>query len=239
MLPRLFPETLLLLLCLIRRFLTFSRSVVSGFAASFGGVSLLPALLSQRNEQNKQDADLLKRIQRRDQQALALLYDRYSPVLYPLALRIVVSTEEAENLVQEVFLHVWEKSNGYPADRGSVYSWIVALCRNRAIDRLRSKEFKKKSREVETKEAQIVADLSMDTNTRAILVMKGYAESVRAALKNLSKLEVKILEMSYYEGHSQSEIARILRMPLGTVKTKMRKGIQKLRAVTRREDEAA
>lgn len=200
---------------------------------------MLLALLSQRNEHYKQDADLLTRIQRRDQQALAKLYDRYSPVLYPLALRIVVSTEEAENLVQEVFLHVWEKAESYPADRGSVYSWIVALCRNRAIDRLRSKDFKKKSREVEPKELRNTADRSADTNAGAILVMKEFAEHARAALKSLSKLEVKILEMSYYEGHSQSEIARILRMPLGTVKTKMRKGIQKLRAVTRREEEAA
>jgi RNA polymerase sigma-70 factor (ECF subfamily) len=197
---------------------------------------VLLALLVQRVEQNKQDAELLKRIQRQDQQALGNLYDRYSPVLYPLALRIVASTEEAEDLLQEVFLQIWEKAGTYASERGSVYSWIVALCRNKAIDRLRSKNFKKKSKEVTIEESHSVSDEHSASNPHQVLVLKGYTETVRSALKSLSRLEVKILEMSYYEGYSQSEIARMLKMPLGTVKTKMRKGIQKLRQVVRREE---
>lgn len=200
---------------------------------------MLLAVLAQRVEQNKQDADLLKRIQKQDQQALANLYDRYSPVLYPLAVRIVASAEEAEDVLQEVFLQVWEKASTYTIDRGSVYSWVVALCRNKAIDRLRSKSFKKKSKEVEIEKSHALSDEQPKSDPHQILVLKGYTETVRGALKSLSRLEVKILEMSYYEGYSQSEIARLLKMPLGTVKTKMRKGIQKLRQVVRREGEAA
>jgi RNA polymerase sigma-70 factor (ECF subfamily) len=196
----------------------------------------LLALLVQRTEQNKQDADLLKRIQRQDQQALALLYDRYAPVLYPLALRIVATGEEAEEILQEVFLQVWEKASIYTPDRGSVYSWIIAMCRNRAIDQLRSKGHKKKSRETGLEESHSVLHTATDSDPHDIVVMKGYAESVRAALKTLSRLEVKILELSYYEGYSQSEIAKMLKMPLGTVKTKMRKGIQKLRQVVGKDE---
>ncbi len=196
----------------------------------------LLALLVQRTEQNKQDADLLERIQRKDQQALALLYDRYAPVLYPLAVRIVATREDAEEILQEVFLQVWEKASAYIPDRGSVYSWIVAMCRHRAIDRLRSKGHKKKSKETDLEPSQSVLHATSDSDPHDLIVMKGYAESVRSALKSLSRLEVKILELSYYEGCSQSEIAKMLKMPLGTVKTKMRKGIQKLRQAVGKDE---
>lgn len=200
---------------------------------------MLLAILAQRIEQNQQDADLLNRVQQQDQKALSQLYDRYSPVLYPLALRVVASQEEAEDVLQEVFLQIWSKASSYTLDRGSVYSWLVAMCRNKAIDRLRSKNYKRKTKEVEIEETHSISNEESDSNPHQVLVLKGYTETIREALKSLSKLEVKILELSYYQGYSQSEIARVLKMPLGTVKTKMRKGIQKLRQVVRREEGAS
>ncbi len=189
----------------------------------------LLAILAHQGEHHKQDADLLKRIHRRDQKALSLLYDRYAPILFPLALRVVSARDDAEEILQEVFLQVWQKADTYVAERGSVYSWVVTMCRNRSIDRIRSGNFKKKSKEVGLEASQTVSDTNPASNPHDLIVLKEYAETVRDALKSLSSLEVKILELSYYEGHSQSEIARMLKMPLGTVKTKMRKGLQKLR----------
>ena len=193
------------------------------------------AILVREGEHHKQDLDLLKRIQRRDQKALSLFYDRYAPILFPLALRIVSSRDDAEEILQEVFLQVWEKADTYVAERGSVFSWVVAICRNRSIDRIRSRSFKRKSKEVGLEASRAVSNMNPAANPHDLVVLKGYAETVREALKSLSSLELKILELSYYEGHSQSEIATMLKLPLGTVKTKMRKGLQKLRQVVGEE----
>ncbi len=188
---------------------------------------------------NQQDADLLRRIQKKDRQALGMLYDRYSPVVYPLALRIVGSTEEAEDVLKEAFTHIWDKAGGYVAARGSIFSWIIAVCRNKAIDKLRLKREKQKPKEGERGSPRSVPERGADTGAQQILAFKGYTESVRASLKTLSKLEERILEMSYYDSHSQSDIARTLRMPLSSVKSKLRRGIQKLRQAARKEGESA
>lgn len=200
---------------------------------------MLLAVLSQRSEQNQQDVELLKRIQRRDQQALSLLYDRYSTVLFTLATRVLSSNEEAEDLLQEVFLQIWEKADTYAQDRGTVYSWTIALCRNKAIDRLRSKSHKGRSKEKTIEHTGKLASQEPAANPEQLLTLKDYSEVVSRAMKSLSSLEIKILELSYYKGYSQSEIARLLKMPLGTVKTKMRKGITKLRQVIGREGNPA
>lgn len=184
---------------------------------------------------NQHDADLLKRIQKKDRQALGMLYDRYAPLLYPLALRIVGSTQEAEAVLQDAFAHVWEKAGGYVADRGSIFSWIVAVCRNKAIDKLRLRRENQRIKEGERGSPRSAPERAPDAGAQQILAFKGYTESVRDLLKALSKLEERILEMSYYDSHSQSDIARTLRMPLSSVKSKLRRGIQKLRQVVRKE----
>ncbi|MBI3586102.1 MAG: sigma-70 family RNA polymerase sigma factor [Ignavibacteriales bacterium] len=198
---------------------------------------MLLAVVAQQIEQNQQDADLVKRIQQQDKKALSQLYDLYSPILYPLALRIVSSQEEAEDVLQEVFLQIWSKVSTYTLDRGSVYSWLVATSRNKAIGRLRSINYNRTVKEVE--ETHSGSHEEADSNSHPVLALKGYTETIREALRGLSKLEVKILELSYYKGYSQSEIARVLKMPLGTVKMKMRKGIQRLRQVAQRRVGAA
>jgi RNA polymerase sigma-70 factor (ECF subfamily) len=192
--------------------------------------------LAQRQQCDREDADLLKRIQRADQRALTALYDRYAPVFYPLGLRITGSHEAAEEVVQDVFFHVWEKGSSYKPHAGSVYAWLVALCRMKALERTRTSNQKKKiddseesrpRRTAETEEKQI--------GQEAIFTFKGYTEEVRNSLKNLSKLELRLLELSYFESQSQSDLARMLRIPLGTIKAKMRRGIQKLRQVPTQE----
>jgi RNA polymerase sigma-70 factor (ECF subfamily) len=180
-------------------------------------------------ENNKRDIELLKRMQRHDQEALALLYARYSPIVYPLAVRIIGSTEEAGELVQEVFVHVWERAGRYIGERGSVYSWVVAVCRNKALDRLRARAQKRRPREGEGSAPQGAPEQVTRFDAQDILVLKEYTAAIRNTLKSIPKPELRILELSYFEGSSQSDITRTMRMALGTVKSKMRKGIQRLR----------
>ena len=101
----------------------------------------------QRQQFDREDAELLRRIQRADQRALSSLYDRYAPVLYPFSLRMTGSHEPAEDLVQEVFVQVLEKAGSYAAHNGSPYAWIVALSRAKGMEKLRSKNQKRKGRE--------------------------------------------------------------------------------------------
>ena len=191
------------------------------------------ALLLGQTERNKEDLALLERVQRRDEQALAKLYDRYANLLYSLARRIVSAQGESEDILQEVFLLVWNKSGSYVKERGTVYSWITTLTRNKAIDRVRSKRYKQQSKESKLDEVNSAVDTHPASNPHQTVVLKEYQEIVAAAKKKLSAIETKILELSYYGGYSQTEIAAMLNMPLGTVKTKMRQGIIKMRQLVR------
>ena len=192
--------------------------------------------LAQRQQSDREDADLLKRIQRADQRALATLYDRYAPVFYPLGLRMTGSHEVAEEIVHDVFLHVWEKGNSYAAQNGSVYAWLAALSRMKAMEKIRATNQRKKGHDGEGSPPRSTAEGDEKQGGQdTIVTLKGYTEEVRNSLKNLSKLELRLLELSYYEGQSQSDLARMLRIPLGTIKAKMRRGIQKLRQTPAQE----
>jgi RNA polymerase sigma-70 factor (ECF subfamily) len=190
----------------------------------------------QRQQNDREDIDILKHIQRTDQRALGSLYDRYAPVLYPFCLRMTESQEVASDIVNDVFAHVWEKANNYSAQYGSMYSWMAALCRIKAMDRIRSANQRRKGQEGENAPPRGASEGEQKTTEpETIVVLKGYTEEVRNSLKSLSKLELRLLELSYYEGQSQSDLARMLRIPLGTIKAKMRRGIQKLRQASVQE----
>jgi RNA polymerase sigma-70 factor, ECF subfamily len=193
-------------------------------------------VLAQRQQFDLEDADLLKRVQRSDQRALTTLYDRYAPVLYPFGLRMTGSHEVAEEVVHDVFLHVWEKGISHGAQHGSVYAWLIALSRAKAMEKMRLTNQKKKGIETDAPRPRTAEDGEEKQPTQEpILALKGYTEEVRTALKSLSKLELRLLELSYYDGQSQSDLARMLRIPLGTIKAKMRRGIQKLRQTPAQE----
>jgi len=190
-------------------------------------------------ENNKRDIELLKRMQRHDQEALGQLYARYAPIVYPLAVRIIGSIEEAGELVQEVFVHVWERAGRYIGERGSVYSWIVAVCRNKALDKVRARAQKRRPKEGEGSAPQGAPEQAIRFDAQDVLVLKEYAAAMRNLLRSMPKPELRILELSYFEGSSQSDITRTMRMALGTVKSKMRKGIQRLRQAAKSPGERA
>jgi RNA polymerase sigma-70 factor (ECF subfamily) len=170
------------------------------------------------------DAELIHAISRGDEDALAFLFDRYRSILFSIILRIVISREEAEDVLQEVFLQVWNKARDFDESRGKAFTWLATLARSRAIDRLRSLGARERAVDEATRETvDVVSDAEIDSM---------YAEKrkrVQQALAQLPEEQRRVLLMAYFEGCSQSEIAHRLNTPLGTVKTRMRSGMIRLR----------
>lgn len=158
--------------------------------------------------------------------AFSELYDRYSPRLYGLAMKILRDPVLADDVLQEVFLNVWKKAGSFDAQRGYLPGWLSILCRNRCIDALRSRE-KRRQRSVEINEATLslpgVADPMQDT------LNSQRGDVLRIHLGRLPLEQRTLIEMAYFEGYSQSEISERLQIPLGTVKTRIRLGMNKLR----------
>lgn len=170
------------------------------------------------------DADLLRRIARGDEESLAELYDRYRTILFGLLFRILGNRTEAEDILQDVFVQVWQRAKDFDENRGRAFTWLVTLSRSRAIDRLRSLGSRSRVADEAAKET---SDVIVDAVEDAINNERG--EVVRAALKELPEEQRAALLMAYFDGFSQSEIAELTNTPLGTVKTRMRTGMTKLR----------
>ena len=170
------------------------------------------------------DVDLLKAIARRDESALAAIYDRYRVILFGLLVRILNSREEAEDVLQEVFLQVWHRAADFDETRGRPFTWLVTVTRSRGIDRLRSLAARERVAIAGSKEAtEEVSDAATDAYASE------QRELVSNALDQLPEEQRRALVLAYFEGLSQSEIAAKLGAPLGTVKTRMRSGLMKLR----------
>ena len=179
------------------------------------------------------DVELLKAVARGDEQALAQLYDNYRVILFGLLVRILNSREEAEDVLQEVFLQVWRRAADFDETRGKPFTWLVTLARSRAIDRLRSLGARDRVAQASVREAgEEVSDAARDTfrsEQRAL---------VTSALSQLPEEQKRPLVLAYFDGLTQSEIAAKLGAPLGTVKTRMRAGMIKLRELLTGKNES-
>ena len=167
----------------------------------------------------------MQAIARKDELALASLYDRYRAILFGLIMRILNSREEAEDVLQEVFLQVWRRARDFDERRGRPFTWLVTLARSRAIDRLRQLGSRERLASAVVGLARAVSDPAEDafrSEQRARVV---------GALAQLSEEQRHTLMLAYFEGLTQSEIAARLSSPLGTVKTRMRSGMIKLRGL--------
>ncbi|AGY58755.1 RNA polymerase sigma factor [Gloeobacter kilaueensis JS1] len=171
------------------------------------------------------DIEAYRALKQGNASALSLLYDRHGGVVYRLALRLLGSSEEAEDLSQEVFLQLWQKQTYDPA-RGSLSNFLLTLTRSRAIDRLRSRGARGRflQRWMREGDVGIAAGSPFER-----LAADERSERVQTALKTLPEAQRQALELAYYEGLSQSEIAQRLDTPIGTVKSRSRQGLLKLR----------
>jgi len=170
------------------------------------------------------DINLLHAIARGDEAALASLYDRYRLILFGLLVRILGSREEAEDILQEVFIQVWRRAADFDEQRGKPFTWLVTLARSRAIDRLRQLSARERLATASAQESPAEASDAAEDAYRG-----EQREILGAALDQLPDEQRKTLLLAYFEGLTQSEIASRLGAPLGTVKTRMRSGMIKLR----------
>lgn len=180
-----------------------------------------------RAEDARGDQEAVRRMAGRDADALAEIYDRHARAVYSLALRIVGEQADAEDVVQEVFSQAWGQASKYAPDRGPVVAWLLTMTRSRAIDRVRARRARPDG------EAADEFQLSALTDTGQLqdltLLTREQVGFLRAALERLPALQRVAIEMAYFDGLTQSEIATRLDEPLGTVKTRVRLALLKLR----------
>jgi RNA polymerase sigma-70 factor (ECF subfamily) len=170
------------------------------------------------------DVELVKAVASQDEAALAQLYDRYRVILFGLLMRILNNREEAEDVLQEVFLQVWRRAAEFDENRGRPFTWLVTLARSRGIDRLRTLASRERVAVAGAKEeTEAVSDAASDA------FRSEQRSRVTSALAQLPDEQQRPLILAYFDGLTQTEIAARLGAPLGTVKTRMRTGMMKLR----------
>jgi len=172
------------------------------------------------------DEDLLTLVERGDSEAFEVLYDRHARVAYSLAFRLLGERTAAEDLVQEAFLAVWRRTAAYSAERGSVRTWLLAIVHNRGVDQLRRNSAMSRRQEALESVALVSGD-APDTADAA--VDSALAGEVRKGLHDLPAEQGQVLSLAYFSGFTQQEIAEMLMVPLGTVKSRMRLGLERLR----------
>jgi RNA polymerase sigma-70 factor, ECF subfamily len=185
--------------------------------------------MSARRERAERlaDEELMPLIGKKDPEAFEVFYDRHGGVAYSLAYRIVGERTAAEDVTQEAFISIWRSGARFDPTRGSVRSWMLSVVRNRAIDTLRSKAAKAPKLTLDDEailEQRPAAELTEEEAMR-----HETASEVRGAIGQLPGEQSKVIELAYFGGFSQSEIARMLGVPLGTVKGRMRLGLEKIR----------
>lgn len=182
------------------------------------------------------DAAVLRLVaDERSPDALAELYDRFSPTLLALARRILGANADAEDVLQEVFVQVWNRGERYDPARSSVSTWLVLIARSRAIDRLRGRKVIERTQEATAQAEQVLGGPHTSPEAIHNVLTKQRHERVRRELEALPPEQRQVLEMAYYEGLTQSEIAAKADLPLGTVKTRTLLAMKKLRSALRSE----
>lgn len=171
------------------------------------------------------DEVLLARVARGDTPAFELLYDRHAAAVHGLIRRVLRDVSQSEEVAQEVFVEIWRTAARYDPDRGSVRSWMIIMARRRAIDRVRSAQA---ASDRETRVAAGAFTTEYDEVSEAVEV-RMEQQQVRRCLDALTRLQRESIELAFYRGHTQREVSDLLALPLGTVKTRLRDGLIRLR----------
>jgi RNA polymerase sigma-70 factor (ECF subfamily) len=176
------------------------------------------------------EISLLKRTGEGDRASFELLYERYSGVLFSTAFRILNDQTAAEDVLQDVFIQIWEKAPLYDPTRGKPLTWAVTMTRNKAIDRLRSQQRRNRLKDEMEAQASVFEEFSDRSSLDEVQSVER-GELIRQAVRQLSKEQRKAIELAFFSGMSQSEIAEELGEPLGTVKARIRRGMMKLKEI--------
>ena len=190
------------------------------------GLWLVIALAVRAAMDGKNDADLGRRLRDHDPKAMSDLYDRYGRLVYSLIFRVVRNAASAEDLTQETFLRIWNRAHAFDAERGCLGPWIVTIARNRAIDHIRSAESRYAAHTVELAQVEHPANFA-NFEDGALTLDRG--RRLKDAFEKLTPNQKTVIELAYYEGLSQTEMAERMQQPLGTVKTWVRAALKAMR----------
>jgi RNA polymerase sigma-70 factor (ECF subfamily) len=184
-------------------------------------------MVEKQKAERLADEELMPLIGAKDAEAFEVFYDRHGGVAYSLAYRIVGEKAAAEDVTQEAFISLWRSGARFDRARGSVRSWMLSIVRNRAIDFLRSSTGK--APKLDFDDDAVLEQRPSDELTEDVAIQHETASEVRGVIERLPGDQSKVIELAYFGGFSQSEIARMLGVPLGTVKGRMRLGLEKIR----------
>ncbi|HVI49168.1 MAG TPA: sigma-70 family RNA polymerase sigma factor [Chitinophaga sp.] len=170
------------------------------------------------------EAELIRGLRDHDQKIFSYLYDHYSPVFYGVIVRVLNNDNNVSDVLQDVFLKIWRYSDKYDENKGRLFTWMLNITRNTAIDMLRTK-----SHQPDLKSLHLTDETSTDSH----LAVYPYIDHVGLAkvLESLTREQRLLIDLAYYKGCTREEIANILEIPLGTVKTRIRNTIQQLRNI--------
>ena len=176
------------------------------------------------------DEELMRRLHYKDVRAFEAIFDRFGDLVYSTALRVLRDVHLAEDIAQEIFVRIWRKPESYVAERGRFLTWLITITRNRAVDEVRARGRRQRHQTAspEEQERELPAGDAIDPPLNAQLAEQ--RRIVRAALAEIPPDQREVIELAYFGGLTQQEISERLDQPLGTVKTRIRLGMQKLRS---------
>jgi RNA polymerase sigma-70 factor (ECF subfamily) len=174
------------------------------------------------------DLDLMQAIQAEDPDALAQLYDRYNGILKALILRVIHNEAEADDLLQEIFMEIWNQAKNFSAQKGKPLGWMVTLARRRAIDGLRKKQAYARAEERLQNEIEQQPDAWVHNATEEAIVLGDTRVLMRKVINGLPPAQQQAIDLAFFQGMSQREIAAKTNTPLGTVKTRLELGLKKI-----------
>jgi RNA polymerase sigma-70 factor (ECF subfamily) len=179
--------------------------------------------LSKKHKISLSEDELVLALRNHEKIAVEALYDMYSASLYGVISRIVIDTAVAEDILQETFVKIWHSFSSYSAEKGRLFTWMVNIARNLAIDKIRSKDFKNQNKNQEIENNVTFIDEQRST------VYKPELMGVKDLVQTLKPDQKSIIDLVYFKGYTHVEAAEELGIPLGTIKTRLRMGIQELR----------
>jgi len=174
-----------------------------------------------------QDVELLQRIAAGDREAFATFYDKHSTLMFSVAVRVLNDQTEAQDVLQEAFVQIWEKAGNFNPDLGKASSWAATMTRNKAIDRIRASQ--RRSRLNDEAGAEMAISQEADASVNEAVHGHDKAKAIQSAIVELPADQRRAIELAYFSGLTQNEISEKLHEPLGTVKARIRRGLLKLR----------